>query len=302
MTRRTTALLCALGLLILLTACGGTTPVSSDVPDVSNESSEFAPDSTTTTVPPTTTTTTAAPTTTTTAPLTAEEKLDLQIKKDFLALQQAEGFLKDITFDKIHIEKKHGIWNDALVLSIPSGNHTDQMRYYEIAGLRFLAGVTSMYNCYLYKNRKFESIRGAYESGWITEEDVRKIVETVFPYVEWESNCYDEEKVFCTATIEDEFEEGVVLLTLKKNVSEINRVILPEFFEPYLSVSEIAAVEDLMRIDNPDDAFINKDEFHQILKIEIHAKGKEAVLEAVKKLEQHPAVLSAGPNGVMYLD
>ncbi len=173
--RRMISLCLAVLLILSLTACGGTAPVSSDLPDVPNESDEFVPD-TTTTLPPTTTTTTTVPPTTT-----------------------------------IHPD--------------------------------------------------------------------------------------DEEKEYCTATLEDDFEEGVVLVTLKKSATEINRIIPPSFFEPYLDDSEIVSVKDLTRIDN--DAameWIDKDNYHQILKIQIHAKGKAAVLAAVKKLEQHPAVKSAEPN------
>ena len=182
MIRRTTALLCVFGFLILLTACGGTAPTSSDLPDVSNESIEFTPDSTTTTttttVPPTTTTTTAAPTTTTT-------------------------------------------------------------------------GIV-----------------------------------------------YDEPKSYSTATVEDNFPEGTVLVKMQKKAPKLKGVEDASFFSPYMKPEEIADITSFGTMSQE----LSGMDYNQLLTIHIHTRGKAAVIDAIKKLEQHPAVVWAATNIVMYTD
>ena len=104
----------------------------------------------------------------------------------------------------------------------------------------------------------------------------------------------DEEKELCTATIDDDFAEGVVLVVIKKAYSEVNKPFTPEDF-PEIECTE---VEDLMSFDcDPNDlAYLNKASFHQILKIKLAKPGKQAVLDAIQQLETNPIVKSAEPN------
>lgn len=69
-----------------------------------------------------------------------------------------------------------------------------------------------------------------------------------------------EEKIPCTATIDDDFEEGVVLVVIKKEFSEINKEYTPEDF-PEINCTE---VKDLFYLDDPDNALINREKFRNI--------------------------------------
>lgn len=102
-----------------------------------------------------------------------------------------------------------------------------------------------------------------------------------------------EEKIICNATLDDDFAEDCVLVTLKKAYSEINKKYTVDDF------SEVACIEvkDLTYIpDYENKPLLNKDDFHQILSIGLKNKGKKEVLNAIKILEKREDVLSAEPN------
>ncbi len=175
--RRTVGLCLAVLLILSLTACDGTAPVSSDLTDMSDV---FVGDTVTTDVPPATTTTTVPPTTTTTAPLTAEQKRELQIKQDFLAWIQANGYNADKTINDVTIHKKHGVWNGALALSIGTGNGggLTAARYHKIVGNKYTGGYL-LDALHLYKGEEFKTLDDAYNSGWVTQAEVGEILRLV---------------------------------------------------------------------------------------------------------------------------
>lgn len=111
-----------------------------------------------------------------------------------------------------------------------------------------------------------------------------------------------EEKVPSTATVDDDFEEQVVLFTFTKEASVVNMAYSAEDFS-YMFGIEITSVRDLTRIDTEEGlAWINHENYRQIFKVTIPKKGKQAVLDAVKKIEQHPYVVGADPNMRFTLD
>lgn len=105
----------------------------------------------------------------------------------------------------------------------------------------------------------------------------------------------DEEKELCTATIDDDFAEGEILVVIKKAYSEANKPFTPEDF-PEIECTE---VEDLFHIDNPETALIKWENFRNILSLKIPQTGKQAVLDAIQKLESNPIVKSAEPNNIL---
>ncbi len=172
MKRRIVAFLCAVGWLLSLTACGGTGAVSSDVSDVPNESDEFVPD-TTTTVPPTTTTA---------APLTAEQKQELQIKQAYLAYQQARGYLKNFSPEKIDVHKTYGTWNGVIAVSVSPG--TNRTGLYDGTGTTiagYLVGARHISEVWLFKNEEVKELNQGYEDGWVSKTDVEEILRILIP-------------------------------------------------------------------------------------------------------------------------
>lgn len=102
-----------------------------------------------------------------------------------------------------------------------------------------------------------------------------------------------EEIVPCTTTLDEEFSEDTVIVTMKLENSTINKVIPPSYF------SEIDVIEiiDLTYIEGDIEAneLINKDAFHQILSLKIKSTGKQDVLDTIKALEERDDILAAEP-------
>ena len=106
----------------------------------------------------------------------------------------------------------------------------------------------------------------------------------------------NEEKIYCTATIKDDFAPDCVVVVFKKYASEINKVHTADEFPGI----EIEKIEDLFRVDNPDENdTVNKENFHQIYKLTLKNKGKEEVLNAIMVLEQLDYIRSASPDYVV---
>lgn len=187
MTKRILALILSTMLLLPLAACGGGAPVSSDVsdvpvPDTTTTTTTVPTTTTTTAAPTTTTTTTAAPATTTTAPLTAEQKRELQIKQDYVAyMHKQDSSYAKYTVDDVYIGKYYGTWNGALALSIDfSFGYLAVMGYYDILGYRLEVDSGYMARFELYKNGEFKGIQAAYDAGWISKADGEDILRKHF--------------------------------------------------------------------------------------------------------------------------
>ena len=104
------------------------------------------------------------------------------------------------------------------------------------------------------------------------------------------------EENFCAPKLEDSFVPGEILITIKKEYSEPNKIWSVSDF----SELEILSVEDLFTIDNERAlAWINKDQFQQILKLTLASPTKEAVIETIPKLSIYDFIQTAGAN---YID
>ena len=110
------------------------------------------------------------------------------------------------------------------------------------------------------------------------------------------------------ATIDEDFKDNQVIVTLKHDYSKINAPLSAKNFKveevkPSKSQNigsfkqtDIVEVKDLTYIDNPEKALINEESFHQILTIKLRNPGKENVLAAISSLEKLDIVLAAEPD------
>ena len=105
---------------------------------------------------------------------------------------------------------------------------------------------------------------------------------------------YGEGKVYCTATIEDEFDPYCIIIEIQKSLSEINK---DWSVEPFAGLG-IASVESLFFIegDIEDKEYFNPDGFQNVLCLELVDYGKENVLSTIKELEKLDIVYRAYPN------
>lgn len=106
------------------------------------------------------------------------------------------------------------------------------------------------------------------------------------------ANAY-EAKIYSNAKISDDFADDSIIVIMDKNSSEVNK-------SHNLSVARNTQtkITDLTHIDGSVDRkkYFNKDEFHQILKIELSEHSKENVLQEIHKYENMEGVLWVGPN------
>ena len=106
------------------------------------------------------------------------------------------------------------------------------------------------------------------------------------------------EKVYCNATLNDNFADDSVLVVMNKHSSTVNKVHeISEFQSNELSETDILSVNDLTQIsDDTDIKNIDEDNYKQILHIKLKEKGKKHVLETIKKLEKVDSIEYVGPN------
>ena len=112
-------------------------------------------------------------------------------------------------------------------------------------------------------------------------------------------NC--DEKIYSTATIDQNFEDDSVLVVLDKSISEINKTHELSLF----NMPNIKSIVDLTAIcadDNPASLSINPPtytkDFRQILKIDLTESSKQNVLSTISFLQNIDGVRYAGPNHV----
>lgn len=102
-----------------------------------------------------------------------------------------------------------------------------------------------------------------------------------------------EDKVYCQATLKDDFEPGTILLRLTEKVSAYNKDWSSEIF----SCVEFETVEWKNR-----EEFGRVNNYQQRYVITLKEKTKEATLAAVKQLEQLSYVAFAEPNYYLYAE
>lgn len=102
-----------------------------------------------------------------------------------------------------------------------------------------------------------------------------------------------EEKIYCNATIEDDFDGSSVLVVMDKNIGGINKVHDESFFGDFPK----EYIRDLTELTvNIEDALIDVENFHQILQIKLLENSKENALRIIKQLSEIKGILYAGPN------
>lgn len=113
------------------------------------------------------------------------------------------------------------------------------------------------------------------------------------------------EKIYCDATLEDEFSSDRVLVVLKESVSSEAKSYSANNFSEIScqSIKDLTetATQTMRREksrtnDSEDRSLVNTEHFKQILSIELKEKSKENVLDAISELEQRDDVLYAGPD------
>lgn len=109
-----------------------------------------------------------------------------------------------------------------------------------------------------------------------------------------------EDKVYCEATIDENFADDCVLVAMDRNVGGINKIHEESFFGNI----GIESVEDLTYIDGDIDEwqYLNKDSFRQILKITLIEKSKQNVLNAIQILEGVEGIVCVEPNYSISVD
>lgn len=114
-----------------------------------------------------------------------------------------------------------------------------------------------------------------------------------------------EEKVLCTATIDDEFTDDKVAVVIKNEHSlKFKKYKTSDFASVgCIAVRDLstAAAEDIREHEGHTCEVVAKQakDYHQILCLELKDRGKENVLAAIKELEKRDDILSAEPNYIL---
>lgn len=116
-----------------------------------------------------------------------------------------------------------------------------------------------------------------------------------------------EEKVYCNATLDENFEEYSVMVVITNIASLQFHTYTPEDFPEIqcadvndLSTASASRVQAKLNGEYIKD--VNIYEYNQILCLRLKNPGKQNVLDAIKELEKREDVLSASPNYIMSID
>jgi len=114
------------------------------------------------------------------------------------------------------------------------------------------------------------------------------------------------------ATIDEDFKDDRVIVTLKHTYSDINASLTTDDFKVLdvkgansssvgtFKQSDISKIEKFIQIDDlENNDLVNKENFHQILSIRIMNPGKENVLAAISAFEELENVLAAEPDYIL---
>ena len=116
-----------------------------------------------------------------------------------------------------------------------------------------------------------------------------------------------EEKVYCNATLDDEFEEYSVMVVMTNIASLQFKTYTPEDFPEIqcadvndLSTASASRVQAKLNGEYIKDVDIY--EYNQILCLRLKNPGKQNVLDAIKELEKREDIKSASPNYIYSID
>ena len=116
-----------------------------------------------------------------------------------------------------------------------------------------------------------------------------------------------EEKVYCNATLDDEFEEYSVMVVMTNIASLQFNTYTPEDF-PEIQCAEVndlstaAASRVQAKLNGEYIKDVNIYEYNQILCLRLKNPGKQNVLDAIKELEKREDIKSANPNYILSID
>lgn len=124
----------------------------------------------------------------------------------------------------------------------------------------------------------------------------------------------DEEKIYCDATLDDDFEDDNILVMFTNEASlkfltytadDFSEIGATEVIDLTAKIADylkyqLDAMENGMVI--PEEVLIAASEFHQVLQIELDKNDKQNVLDAVHTVEQRDDVLLAQPNFLYPID
>lgn len=116
----------------------------------------------------------------------------------------------------------------------------------------------------------------------------------------------DSEKVYCTATIEDEFTDNEIFITIKNTESlDFNEYTISDFSEiNCISIEDLTDGYKDKIIEQLNGTYtgnmpVNLETFNRILKLTLNVNSKQYVLDSIKKLEELDYIKSAEPNYIM---
>ena len=117
----------------------------------------------------------------------------------------------------------------------------------------------------------------------------------------------EEKKVYCNATLDDEFEEYSVMVVMTNIASLQFNTYTPEDFPEIqcadvndLSTASASRVQAKLNGEYIKD--VNIYEYNQILCLRLKNPGKQNVLDAIKELEKREDIKSASPNYIYSID
>lgn len=123
-----------------------------------------------------------------------------------------------------------------------------------------------------------------------------------------------EEKVYCNATLEDDFTDDCVLIVIDHKNSIVDRIFTADDF-PGVDVKEItyltSPITPLFEESETEEEaqekaetlkLTNVEDFNHIIRIDLDTTGKSEVLKAIEVLENFSFVLSAEPNYILQDD
>lgn len=118
-----------------------------------------------------------------------------------------------------------------------------------------------------------------------------------------ESNEADkpDDKIYCNATIDDDFVPGSVIVVLDKQISDYNG-LSEKFYSrlfrgiEYTNIEDLTDYGDAVKNNNKLKNHFEQIDFRQILSVEIPGSSKQQVLDTIKLLEKIDGVVSAEPN------
>ncbi len=112
-----------------------------------------------------------------------------------------------------------------------------------------------------------------------------------------------EDKIYCTYTLDDNFNDSCVMVVIDIYTSDINKN-QDDLFLQLFSDNIIASIEDLSYIDceSTTKKYINNGDFRQILKLNLVERSKQNVLEVIEIVTEIDGVLWAGVDMVIEFD